>query len=93
MKIQLKYEWSEERGYKEIHHTGSVVGTLINVHYTADLSGMINDNNCKTYYVYWNDDNKEDEYFSDFEQVEYEIIKYLIKNRLEDGLQRIEGGK
>jgi len=39
------------------------------------------------------DDNKEDEYFSDFEQVEYEIIKYLIKNRLEDGLQRIEGGK
>ena len=76
MKIQLKYKWSEEKGYKETHHTGNVVGTLIDVHYTTDLSGMINESDGK-YYVYWNDDNKKDEYFSDFRQVEYEIIKYL----------------
>jgi len=94
MKIQLKWEWGKSIEHDTTHNYASIVGTLINVHYSTDSIGLIHtDSQGRGYYVYWNDDNRDDEYFSNLGQVEYEIIKYLIKNGFEDGLQRIEGGK
>jgi len=84
-KINAKWDWNESKEGQTIHHTGNLIGTSIDVHYSTDLSGMVDDNNCNAYYVYWNDNNKEDRYFSDLGQAQDAILKGAFKESIEGG--------
>lgn len=80
-KINAKWDWNESKEGQTIHHTGNLIGTSIDVHYSTDLSGMVDSN----YYVYWNDNNKEDEYFSDLGQAQDAILKVAFKESIKGG--------
>ena len=80
-KINAKWDWNESKEGQTIHHTGNLIGTSIDVHYSTDLSGMVDSN----YYVYWNDNNKEDEYFSDLGQAQDAILKVAYRESIQGG--------
>tara|TARA_R100001463_G_scaffold95874_1_gene150410 strand:+ start:41 stop:370 length:330 start_codon:yes stop_codon:yes gene_type:complete len=86
-KINAKWDWNKSKEGKTIHHTGNLIGTSIDVHYSTDLSGMVDTdiNGGRGYYVYWNDNNKEDEWFSNLGQAQDAILKVAYKESIERG--------
>ena len=85
-KINAKWDWDKSKEGGTIHHIANLIGTSISVHYSTDLSGMVNtDDLGRGYYVYWNDDNRDDEWFSNLGQAQDAILEVTYRESIQGG--------
>ena len=76
----IKWNWRESREGNLIHHYGRLVstiyfGTIEEIHYCTDKGGVVLDAGIgDKYYIYYSDDNREDEYFSNLGEAEKKIV-------------------
>ena len=77
----MKWNWRKVKEGDLTHHYGRLTstiyfGTIEEIHYCTDEGGVVSDafSNGDMYYVYYSDDNKEDEYFSNLGEAEKKIV-------------------
>ena len=74
----IKWNWRESREGNLIHHWGNLVGTKEEIHYCTENGAVSDAGNGDMYYVYYYDGRKEDKYFENLEDAEWEILDMQI---------------
>jgi len=71
----IKWSWRKVTEGNLVHHYGRLVGTIQEIHYCTDESGVVSDaGNGDKYYIYYSDGRKEDRYFENLGDAEGEIL-------------------
>jgi hypothetical protein len=75
----MKWNWRKEISGNLTHHYGRLrstiyFGTVEEIHYCTENGVVLDAGIGDKYYIYYSDDNKEDEYFPNLEEAEKKIV-------------------